>query len=171
MTHPIHLPSHLPSHSPIHPTHLKITHPPAHLNHPPNTKQTRFSSIQLLGASLVLGGAAVVVLPSFFHPSPKGGGEEVSSSRWWANAIFFASNLPVACSQVVKRTHPPTYLIPNAHPPTHPLSTRSGPSNATRWASSTSPSGSPSSRSVPLFYLVLFLHLPTHPHTNTHSYF
>lgn len=66
--------------------------------------RTHFSNVQLAGAALVLMGAAVTVLPAFVtaeSDSNDGHGASPSQSRWYANLVFFASNLPVACSQVV----------------------------------------------------------------------
>jgi len=64
--------------------------------------KTRFTPIQLGGAALVLAGAGVTVLPTFYDGSGGRGGEREAPSRWYANLIFFLSNLPVACSQVVR---------------------------------------------------------------------
>lgn len=67
--------------------------------------KTRFTLVQLGGAAFVLAGAGITVLPTFWE-GHKGGGEGIGGrpapSRWYANLIFFLSNVPVACSQVYK---------------------------------------------------------------------
>lgn len=65
--------------------------------------RTRFSSVQLLGAALVLLGASVVVVaPSLGQTAATATAKAaaVETSRWSAELLYFLSNIPVACSQV-----------------------------------------------------------------------
>lgn len=58
--------------------------------------RTRYSRGEVGGAVVVVVGASLAVIPAV------AAGHSVAAVRWWAVLLYFASNIPMACSSVYK---------------------------------------------------------------------
>ena len=58
----------------------------------------RFHPWQLVGALLIIVGAMISVIPGIIQPDPN----STTTIKWYACLIYFASNIPMACSAIYK---------------------------------------------------------------------
>ena len=56
----------------------------------------KFHPLQILGAALIIGGAGLSTIPGLLNPDPS------AHTKWYACLIYFASNIPMACSAIYK---------------------------------------------------------------------